>query len=234
MLEGPAAGSRAAKHKGIDLAVAPTPSIALIDYGAGNLASVRKAFVAAGALLSTPESPSDLDTVAGIVVPGVGHFGATQSLDAAWRTAITRRITDGCPLFGICLGMQWLFEGSTEAPDVPGLGVLAGMCARLDDQGGALKIPHVGWNGLEVAPDSRLLDGVAPGAYVVLHALVCSARDWRNRGDNVTRQPIRSSRRTRPHHGRAIPSREVVGRRTPDDSQFRGALPALTGARRAG
>ena len=166
MLERPAAGSRAAEHEGADLAVAAPPSIALIDYGAGNLASVRKAFVAAGALLSTPEHPSDLDAVAGIVVPGVGHFGATRSLDAAWRTGITRRIADGCPLFGICLGMQWLFEGSTEAPDVPGLGVLAGMCARLDDQGGALKIPHVGWNALDVAPDSRLLDGVAPGAYV--------------------------------------------------------------------
>ena len=141
-------------------------SIALIDYGAGNLASVRKAFIAAGASLSTPERPSDLDNAAGIVVPGVGHFGATRSLDEPWRTTIARRLADGCPLFGICLGMQWLFEGSTEAPDVPGLGVLAGTCARLDDQGGALKIPHVGWNALEVAPDSRLLDGVAPGSYV--------------------------------------------------------------------
>ncbi len=143
-----------------------TGDIALVDYGAGNLASVRKAFVAAGASLSTPERPSDLESAAGIVVPGVGHFGATRSLDAPWRSAITQRIADGCPLFGICLGMQWLFDGSTEAPDVPGLGVLTGTCARLDDQGGALKIPHVGWNALDVASGSHLLDGVAAGAYV--------------------------------------------------------------------
>ena len=140
--------------------------IALIDYGAGNLASVRKAFVASGASLSTPERPSDLDGAAGIVVPGVGHFSATRSLEGEWRTVIARRVADGCPLFGICLGMQWLFDGSTEAPDVAGLGVLTGTCTRLDDQGGALKIPHVGWNALDVAPDSQLLNGVTPGAYV--------------------------------------------------------------------
>jgi glutamine amidotransferase len=140
--------------------------IALIDYGAGNLTSVRKALAAVGAEFSTPASPADLAGVAGIIVPGVGHFGATASLDAGWRDAIRARVADGCPLFGICLGMQWLFEESTEAPGVAGLGLLAGRCVRIDDRQGALKVPHVGWNALEMPRPSRLLEGVAPGAYV--------------------------------------------------------------------
>jgi glutamine amidotransferase len=140
--------------------------IALIDYGAGNLTSVRKAFAAVGAEFVTPTTPADLARVDGIVVPGVGHFGATASLDHAWRETIRARVADGCPLFGICLGMQWLFEESTEAPGVPGLGLLAGRCTRLDDRGGALKVPHVGWNALSRPRASRLLDGVADGSYV--------------------------------------------------------------------
>jgi imidazole glycerol-phosphate synthase subunit HisH len=140
--------------------------IALVEYGAGNLTSVRKAFLAVGAALTTPDTPADLASADGIVVPGVGHFGATRSLTAEWRDAIRARVGQGRPLFGICLGMQWLFEGSTEAPDVPGLGLLEGHCRRLDDRQGSLKVPHVGWNALSVGGASRLLDGVDDGAYV--------------------------------------------------------------------
>lgn len=140
--------------------------IALIDYGAGNLTSVRKAFAAVGAEFVTPVHPADLGRVDGIVVPGVGHFGATTSLGSEWREAIRARVGDGCPLFGICLGMQWLFEESTEAPGVPGLGVIAGRCTRIDDRAGTLKVPHVGWNALAMPRASHLLEGVAEGAYV--------------------------------------------------------------------
>lgn len=140
--------------------------IALIDYGAGNLTSVRKAFAAVGADFTTPASAAELAGVDGIVVPGVGHFGATASLDGVWRDAIRARVADGCPLFGICLGMQWLFDASTEAPGVPGLGLLSGCCERLDDREGALKVPHVGWNALSMPRPSRLLGRVAEGAYV--------------------------------------------------------------------
>ena len=140
--------------------------IALIDYGAGNLTSVRKAFAAIGAPVVTPGGPGDLDRAVAIVVPGVGHFGATRSLEPAWREAIERRLAAGVPLLGICLGLQWLFEGSTESPDAAGLGRIGGVCDRLDDRGGTLKVPHVGWNALSVARPSRLLDGVADGAYV--------------------------------------------------------------------
>lgn len=136
--------------------------IALVDYGAGNLTSVRKGFAAAGAELFTPASPGDLARAAGIVVPGVGHFAATVALDSTWRAAIRSAVDRGALLFGICLGQQWLFEGSDEAPDAPGLGLIHGRCRRLPP---SLKVPHVGWNSLDISKPSRLLDGIPPGTY---------------------------------------------------------------------
>jgi glutamine amidotransferase len=134
--------------------------IALIDYGAGNLTSVRKGFAAAGADLFVPASPDELRIATGVVVPGVGHFAATAALDDAWRDAIRRALDRGAMLLGICLGQQWLFEGSDEAPDVPGFGALRGRCHRLPP---TLKVPHVGWNSLELRRPSRLLEGIAGG-----------------------------------------------------------------------
>jgi glutamine amidotransferase len=140
--------------------------IALVDYGAGNLTSVRKALAALNATFETPHRPEELADAAGIVVPGVGHFSATARLDAAWRAAILKQVERGVPLLGVCVGMQWLFEGSDEAPDTPGLGVLAGRCARLGPVAPGLKVPHVGWNTLMPPRASRLLRGVAPGSHV--------------------------------------------------------------------
>jgi imidazole glycerol-phosphate synthase subunit HisH len=137
--------------------------IALIDYGAGNLTSVRKALSALDAHVATPARPDELDRAAGIIVPGVGHFAATGALDQRWRDAILARVRGGVPLLGICLGMQWLFDGSEEAPDHAGLGLITGRCARLD---GPVKVPHVGWNSLETKKPSRLLAGVDNGAQV--------------------------------------------------------------------
>lgn len=139
--------------------------IALIDYGAGNLTSVRKGFAAVGATLYSPRTPADLETATALVVPGVGHFSATTVLDDRWRVAITQRIQDGTALLGICLGMQWLYEGSDEAADVPGLGVISGRCTRLA-AARPLKVPHVGWNALAHARESILLDGIADGAHM--------------------------------------------------------------------
>jgi imidazole glycerol-phosphate synthase subunit HisH len=134
--------------------------IALIDYGAGNLTSVRKGFAAAGGELYTPATPQQISGAKGIVVPGVGHFAATAALDAGWRDAIRAAVGRGALLFGICLGQQWLFEGSDEDPSVPGLGVIAGRCRRLPP---TLKVPHVGWNSLDIFKPSRLLEGVRSG-----------------------------------------------------------------------
>ena len=143
-------------------------SIALIDYGAGNLTSVKKALAAIGARVFVPASPGALDGAGAIIVPGVGHFDATRALDRAWIDAILERVGEGRPLLGICLGMQWLFEGSDEAPDVPGLGVLSGQCRRLrvPPEDARLKIPHVGWNSIDRTRDASILEGVAPGAQV--------------------------------------------------------------------
>jgi glutamine amidotransferase len=141
--------------------------IALVDYGAGNLTSVKKALTALDADFTVPLAPEDCAGVSGLIVPGVGHFSATTALGAPWRDAIGRAVQGGTPLLGICVGMQWLFEGSEEAPDVPGLGLLAGRCRLLrGDAAERLKIPHVGWNSLDLPRPSRLLAGLSSGAYV--------------------------------------------------------------------
>jgi imidazole glycerol-phosphate synthase subunit HisH len=144
--------------------------IALIDYRAGNLTSVKKALAAVGADVVVPSQPEELAEAQGVIVPGVGHFGATKALEGAWTEAILRRVGEGRPLLGICLGMQWLFEGSDEAPEVRGLGVLAGRCYRLGADrtmaDRSVKVPHVGWNSLAFDHDASIVDGVDSGAQV--------------------------------------------------------------------
>ena len=147
--------------------------IALIDYKAGNLTSVKKALATIGAEVFVPGTPDDLANAGGIIVPGVGHFGATRALDQAWIDAILARVGEGRPLFGICLGMQWLFEGSEEAPELAGLGLLSGRCYRLapNPQSAirnpqSVKVPHVGWNSLAIQREGGLLDQVTDGSQV--------------------------------------------------------------------
>ena len=141
--------------------------IALIDYGAGNLTSVKKALASLGAEFIVPDTPARCDGATALIVPGVGHFSATTALDRPWREAIRGAVDAGTPLLGICVGMQWLYEGSEEAPDVPGLGVLTGRVRLLQgDSSQRLKIPHVGWNALELPRQSRLLSGLDSGAHV--------------------------------------------------------------------
>ena len=142
--------------------------IALVDYGAGNLTSVKKALAALAADVFVPATPGDVAGAAGVIVPGVGHFGATRAIDRDWTDAILALVGEGRPLLGICLGMQWLFEGSDEAPDCPGLGVLAGRIFRLSGTTGhsPLKVPHVGWNSLERRSEAAIIDGVADHAQV--------------------------------------------------------------------
>ena len=149
-------------------------SIALIDYGAGNLTSVRKALTHLGAPYETPAGPAALAGAGAVIVPGVGNFEATADLDPEWRRAIAGVVERGGLLLGICLGLQWLFEGSEEAPGLPGFGALPGRCRLIgnpaadgDSGGGALfKVPHVGWNSLHRTRDSWVLDGVEEGDQV--------------------------------------------------------------------
>ena len=108
--------------------------IALIDYGAGNLTSVRKALAYLGAPVATPAAPADLEAAAGVIVPGVGNFEVTAALGDDWRDAIRGHIARGRPMLGICVGMQWLFDGSAEAPGHPGLELLPGTCSLITDE----------------------------------------------------------------------------------------------------
>jgi len=141
--------------------------IALVDYGAGNLTSVRKALNAIGAPVWTPTVAGELGRAHGIIVPGVGHFDSTRALTDEWRTAIKTMVEDGVPLLGICVGLQWLFEGSEEAPDIKGLSLLKGTCFNFTQHvNGRLKVPHVGWNSLEITRPSRLMAGVTSGSQV--------------------------------------------------------------------
>jgi glutamine amidotransferase len=144
--------------------------IALIDYKAGNLTSVKKALAAIGAEVFVPAAPADLADAGGIIVPGVGHFGATRALDPPWVDAILGRLGEGRPLLGICLGMQWLYEGSDEAPDCAGLGLLSGRCYRLGTvrlpADRDIKVPHVGWNSLAISGEASIVDGVSTGSQV--------------------------------------------------------------------
>ena len=136
--------------------------IAIVDYHAGNLTSVARAFAAVGASAVVTRSPEALLDADAVVVPGVGHFGATAAIEDDLRSAL-RACARVKPLLGICLGMQFLFEGSDEAPGSPGLGLLEGRCTLLAPAP-AVKVPHVGWNTLEDVGPSRLLDGVPDGA----------------------------------------------------------------------
>jgi glutamine amidotransferase len=145
--------------------------IAVIDYKAGNLTSVVKTldYLRASEVVVT-QDPEVVRSATKIVLPGVGHFQATSLLSELGLTdAIRESVAKGAWFLGICVGLQWLFEGSTEAPGVAGLGYFDGMCARFPAlfNGTDLKSPHVGWNSLEgVREDSRLLRGVQNGGFV--------------------------------------------------------------------
>lgn len=140
--------------------------VTVIDYKAGNLTSVLKALRHLGAEpMVTDSELSAIDRAERIVLPGVGHFAATERLDATGMTgAIRAAIGRGVPFLGICVGMQWLYSGSTEATHQPGLGHFPEQCSRFPE--GSEKVPHVGWNSLEIRNGSRLLSGIESAAYV--------------------------------------------------------------------
>jgi glutamine amidotransferase len=141
--------------------------ITLVDYKAGNLTSVRKAFTYLGQESVVTDDPALVRQATAIVLPGVGHFFTTERLTSSGvRQAVCEAIERGVPFLGICVGMQWQFAGSTEAPDAPGLALFEGACERFKT---TLKVPHVGWNQIRRAPGSapsRLLEGVPDDSYV--------------------------------------------------------------------
>jgi imidazole glycerol-phosphate synthase subunit HisH len=156
---------------------------AVIDYKAGNLTSVMKALAVLGAEASSTANPEVVRRASKVILPGVGHFQATRLLEETGLTAAVRDVIDiGVPFLGICVGLQWLFAGSTEAPSVSGLGRFPGECEHFP---AGVKAPHVGWNSLaltgpasagdgahasnqheSMARSSKLMRGIADGAFV--------------------------------------------------------------------
>ena len=139
-------------------------TIAILDYGTGNLRSVARALEHVGGSAIVTSDPEQALEAHGLVVPGVGHFGACMAnLRERGLDAVVKDFAaSGRAVFGVCVGMQVLFEGSEEAPDVAGLGLLEGVSRRLPDD---VKVPHMGWNTVawtaehaytrDVPPDTR-------------------------------------------------------------------------------
>lgn len=155
--------------------------IAIIDYDAGNLRSVEKALTALG---EKPVITSDEAVIASadkVILPGVGSFGdAMGRLHQCGLVDVIHQVVDkGTPFLGICLGLQLMFDSSEESEGVKGLGLLRGKIRRIPDCPG-LKIPHMGWNSLEITPGARLFQGIDQGAYVYfVHSYYLEAEDER-------------------------------------------------------
>lgn len=141
--------------------------IAIIDYNAGNLKSVEKALHLLGEETVITRSFQEIEAADKVILPGVGAFGdAMEQLKKYELDKVIREVAaQGKPFLGICLGLQLLFEGSDESQGVEGLHILDGQVLRIPDAPG-LKIPHIGWNSLELANDGRLFQGIEKGAYV--------------------------------------------------------------------
>ena len=138
------------------------PPVALLDYGVGNLHSAAKALDRAGAEVRVVPTVAEAAGAAGLVVPGVGAYGACLRglASAGGPAAVAGWLEGGRPLLGICVSMQLLFEASEEGPVSDGVGVVPGKLRRLTGQ---VKIPHIGWDEVTVRPGSRLLAGLGDG-----------------------------------------------------------------------
>ena len=153
--------------------------VAIIDYDAGNLRSVEKALEALGAETVVTRDPEVIAGSNRVILPGVGSFGdAMERLNQYGLPDVIRRTVSGNkPFLGICLGLQLLFEESEESPGVPGLGILKGKILKIPQTEG-LKIPHMGWNSLNLKPDSRLFAGIRDQEYVYfVHSYYLKAQE---------------------------------------------------------
>jgi imidazole glycerol phosphate synthase glutamine amidotransferase subunit len=139
--------------------------ITIFDYGAGNLRSVQNTLAELGTKYELVRDADGLGKASKIILPGVGHFGQMLRAldDLGVRETIVERIEAGVPFLGICLGLQALFESSEEAPEAKGLGIYPGRVKRFPEHA---RVPHMGWNELEVRPGSKLVRGFDARPYV--------------------------------------------------------------------
>lgn len=153
--------------------------IAIIDYGAGNLQSVKKAFDFIGAESVITDNPEVINACDRILLPGVGSFG--DAMDSMAKNGLVETVKQnalsGKPFLGICLGLQLLFEESEESPGVKGLGIFKGKIKKFSSDMG-LKIPHIGWNSLSIKQDDTLFKGIPENSYVYfVHSYYLHAED---------------------------------------------------------
>lgn len=153
------------------------PAIAIVDYGIGNLRSAEKALQHLGADAALTAERDAIASAGAVVVPGVGHFGACMMAlrDSGLEPVVRDAAASGRPFLGICVGMQMLFDGSDEAPDIAGLGIVPGQVRRLP---ATERLPHIAWSTVEPAPESRLFAGLRtePWLYFV-HSYAPDAAD---------------------------------------------------------
>ncbi|MCM1105263.1 MAG: imidazole glycerol phosphate synthase subunit HisH [Clostridium sp.] len=155
--------------------------IAIIDYDAGNIRSVEKAFRFLGAEVCVTRDADVIMSAEKVVLPGVGAFGDAMSRLHQYQLveAIRHVVEKGTPFLGICLGMQLLFERSAESAGVDGLGILKGEILRIPDSK-ELKVPHIGWNALSFPNEGRLFAGIPEGSFVYfVHSYYLKAEDER-------------------------------------------------------
>ena len=153
--------------------------IGIIDYDAGNIKSVEKALHYLGEETVVSRDPQVLLNADKVILPGVGSFGdAMNNLNKFGLVPVIKEITEkGTPFLGICLGLQLLFESSDETPGVEGLGILKGKILRIPDKP-EFKIPHIGWNSLELTNNGRLFKGIEEQSYVYfVHSYYLEAED---------------------------------------------------------
>lgn len=140
--------------------------IAIIDYGAGNLSSVKKALDYLGAESEITDDKEKIFSATHIILPGVGSFGdAMMSMQKKGLTeAVKEAAVSGKPFLGICLGLQLLFESSDESPDVKGLGILNGKIVTIPKENG-LKVPHIGWNSISLRQKGGIFKDLRDESY---------------------------------------------------------------------
>ena len=153
--------------------------IAIIDYDAGNLRSVEKALISLGEDVVVSREADVLLAADKVILPGVGAFGDAMNKlkEYGLVEVINKIVAKNIPLLGICLGLQLMFEESDEAPGVKGLGLLKGKILRIPPKEG-LKIPHMGWNSIDIKPQARLFKGIKNNSYVYfVHSYYLKAED---------------------------------------------------------
>ena len=144
--------------------------ITLLDYGAGNVRSVRNAIRALGFSVKDVVAPEDIIGAEKLIFPGVGSFGSTirRLHDAGYVEPLVEYLRSGRPFLGICLGLQTLFEGSEESPGIPGLGIIKGRVGKIDDR--SVAVPHIGWNGIRIRRPSGLFSGYRQEKLYFVHS----------------------------------------------------------------